>query len=171
MTTIFENKCTYTYQYYLQLKRVTLDKNFVTTCYVTLTIVFALGVLTLVQGWYPFTIAAAAAMIFVLYRLIGTPIRLASFAEKKNRQIHGRDIETENYFYDDHLLAANILSKSKTTIRYEEVRSLTQSKDLLIIGMDKGLVLLIDKNGFSKGKKEDFVTFIKEKCVNAEVKI
>ena len=33
MTTIFENQCTYTYEYYLQLKRATLDKSFGNTCY------------------------------------------------------------------------------------------------------------------------------------------
>lgn len=171
MTTIFENQCTYTYEYYLQLKRATLDKSFVNTCYGALVIITALGVLTVVKSWYTFTIAAVAALIFVLYRLIGTPIRLASFAAKKNRQVHGRDIETTNHFYEDHLLAVNTLSQSKTNIKYEEVCSLVQSRDLFIIGMEQGLVLLIDKNGFSKGTGEEFLIFMREKCVNAEVKI
>lgn len=171
MTTIFENQCTYTYQHYLQLKRATLNKSFVNTCYAALIIVFALGVLTVVKGWYPFTYVAIAGLVFVLYRLIGTPVRLASFAARKNRQVHGRDIETRNDFYEDHLLAINTLSQSKTNINYEEIRSVMQSKDLFIIGMEQGLVLLIDKNGFSKGTREEFVKFIRKKCVNAEVKI
>ena len=171
MTTIFENKCTYTYQYYLQLKRATLDKSFVYTGYAVLAVTIALGVLAVAKGWYPFAMAAAAAMVFVLYRLVGTPIRLASFAAKKNRQIHGRDIETANYFYEDHLLAVNTLSQAKTDIKYEEVRVLNQSRDLFLIGMEQGLVLLIDKNGFTKGAREEFVAFMREKCVNAEVKI
>ncbi|MEY8295704.1 MAG: YcxB family protein [Emergencia timonensis] len=171
MTTIFENQCTYTYEYYLQLKRATLDKSFVNTCYSALVIITALGVLTVVKNWYTFTIAAVVALIFVLYRLIGTPIRLASFAAKKNRQVHGRDIETINHFYEDHLLAVNTLSQGKTNIKYEEVKTLMQSKNLFIIGMDKGLVLLIDKDGFLKGTVEEFLIFMKEKCVNAEVKI
>lgn len=171
MTTLFENKCIYTYQYYLQLKRTTLNKSFVNTCYAALIIVIAAGILTVMKGWYPFTAVAAAAFLFVLYRLVGTPVRLASFAARKNRQVHGRDIETINNFYEDHILAVNTLSQSRTNIKYREIRSLMQSKDLFIIAMDKGLVLLIDKNGFLKGTKEEFVTFMREKCVNAEVKI
>ena len=171
MTTLFENKCTYTYQYYLQLKRTTLNKSFVNTCYAALIIVIAAGILTVMKGWYPFTAVAAAAFLFVVYRLVGTPVRLASFAARKNRQVHGRDIETINNFYEDHILAVNTLSQSRTNIKYREIRSLMQSKDLFIIAMDKGLVLLIDKNGFLKGTKEEFVTFMREKCVTAEVKI
>ncbi len=52
-------------------------------------------------------------------------------------------------------MAVNTLSRGKTNIKYEEVRTLMQSKNLFIIGMDKG-VLLIDKNGFLKGTVEDF---------------
>lgn len=54
-------------------------------------------------------------------------------------------------------MAVNTLSRGKTNIKYEEVRTLMQSKNLFIIGMDKGLVLLIDKNGFLKGTVEDFL--------------
>lgn len=80
-------------------------------------------------------------------------------------------METVNRFYEDHVLAVNTLSKTKTSIEYEQVRQLLTTKDLYIIGMDKGLVLLIDRNGFTLGTAEDFETFIKEKCVNAEVRL
>lgn len=171
MTTIFENKCTYTYEFYLQLKRKTMEKSFVNTCYAAMLIVIALGILTIAKGWYTFTIVAVAALLFVLYRLIGTPIRLAAFAARKNREIHGKDVETVNNFYEDHVLAINALTMNKTNIPYEEVKRLLQTKDLFIIGMDKGLVLLLDKNGFEKGSKEEFVNFMKEKCVHAEVNL
>ena len=60
-------------------------------------------------------------------------------------------------------MAVNTLSRGKTNIKYEEVRTLMQSKNLFIIGMDKGPLLLIDKNGFLKGTVEDFLIFMKEK--------
>ena len=37
--------------------------------------------------------------------------------------------------------------------------------------MENKFVILIDKNGFTKGAKEDFLEFIKEQCVNAEVQL
>lgn len=172
MNTIFENKCTYTYHYYLQLKKKTMDKSFVNTCRVALVITLALLGLCVAKNWWSLTIAAACAVLFVLYRLFGTPIRLASFAASKNRELHGgQDVDTVNNFYEDHLLAVNVQTLNKTNIKYTEVRSLLETKDLYIIGMDKGLVLLIDKSGFSKGSREDFVEFMKEKCINAEVNI
>lgn len=171
MTTIFENKCTYTYEFYLQLKRRTMEKSFINTCYVALFLVAAFGLLTIVKGWYTFTFVAVLALLFVLYRLIGTPIRLASFAARKNREIHGRDVETVNNFYGDHILAINTLTQNKTNIPYGEVKRLLETKDLFIVGMDKGLVLLLDKHGFQKGTKEEFIEFMKEKCENAEVNL
>ena len=100
MTTIFENQCTYTYEYYLQLEAgdfgQELCKHMLQRSSHHYRSGCANGGEKLV---YLFTIAAVVALIFVLYRLIGTPIRLASFAAKKNRQVHGRDIETINHFY------------------------------------------------------------------------
>lgn len=172
MKTIFENKCTYTYQYYLQLKKKTMDKDFVTTCYVALALAVCLMFFFLYKGWMSCVIAAIVGVVFVLYRLVGTPMRLASFAARKNREIHGgKDVETQNNFYEDHLLAINAFTMNRTNIKYVDILSLLETKDLYIIGMDKGLVLMLDKNGFTKGTREEFVEFMKEKCINAEVNI
>ncbi|MGN0659717.1 MAG: YcxB family protein [Emergencia sp.] len=171
MKTYFENRCTYTYSCYLQLKRKTMDRSFVRTCYGALAVTLALTVLAFAMKWSFFGVVAIAADLFVLYRLIGTPVRLASFSAAKNREIHGQDVETVNRFYEDHVLAVNVLTGSKTEIPYTEVRQLLSTKDLFIIGMEQGLVLMIDKNGFTQGTAEEFRTFITEKCINAEVKL
>lgn len=171
MNIFFENHCTYTYNYYLQLKRKTMDKGFMTTGYVFLCIVTAVGVFGFIKGWNVLGLTMVAAALFFLYRLFVTPMRLAAFASRENRKLHGKDVETVNKFFDDHILATNKLTASKTNIQYVDIKGLLETKDLYIIGMEKGLVLLIDKHGFSTGNAEDFVAFMKEKCVNAEVQI
>lgn len=172
MKTIFENECTYTYQVYLQLKRKTMDRAFVQTAYWVIAIFAAIIAFSLYKGWFALILFCAPVLLFALYRLFWTPIRLALFAHRKNREIHnGKDVVTVNNFYDDHVLAINALTKNKTNIKYVDVQRVLQTIDLYIIEMERGLVLLIDKKGFTKGTKEEFVEFIKEKCVNAEVKI
>ncbi|MEE0514614.1 MAG: YcxB family protein [Emergencia sp.] len=171
MKLIFENHCTYTYEYYLQLKRKTMDRGAQNTGYVFLVIFAVLFAVCMIKGWYAFSLAPLVAVAFLIYRLFLMPVILARFSARKNREVHGKDVETVNRFYEDHVLAVNTLSKTKTSIEYEQVRQLLTTKDLYIIGMDKGLVLLIDRNGFTLGTAEDFETFIKEKCVNAEVRL
>lgn len=171
MNTYFENNCTYTYRYYLQLKRKTMDKGFMTTGYVFLAVAVCAGAFGLYKGWTPLWATMIALIAFLLYRLFVTPMRLAAFAARKNRELHGKDVETVNSFYEDHVLAVNKLTKNKTNIKYEQVKQLLTTKDLYIIGMEQGLVLLIDKHGFTKGTEADFVTFMKEKCTGAEVQL
>lgn len=171
MNIFFENNCTYTYDYYLQLKRKTMDKGFMTTGYVFLCIVTAVGVFGFIKGWNVLGLTMTAAALFFLYRLFVTPMRLAAFASRQNRKLHGKDVETVNQFFDDHILAVNKLTGNKTNIKYTEIRKLLQTKNLFIIGMEQGLVLLIDKDGFTEGSCGDFVSFMKERCVNAEVQL
>ncbi|MGF6375530.1 hypothetical protein M2140_000579 [Clostridiales Family XIII bacterium PM5-7] len=165
----FENQCVYTYDHFLQLKRKTMDKGFNLTCYVFIAIAIAFGVFSAMNHWYKFSLIAIALFAFALYRLISTPIRLARFSTRKNREVHGKDLETVNVFYEDHVEATNKFSKGKTSIAYSDVESFLETKSLYIIGMNGGLVLLVDKEGFTTGTKEAFVTFMKEKCVNAGV--
>lgn len=172
MKTIFENECTYTYQVYLQLKRKTMDKAFVHTAYWIIGILTVILAFCIYKGWMIALLFGGPVLLFTLYRLLWTPIRLAVFAHRKNREIHnGKDVVTVNNFYDDHVLAINALTKNKTNIKYEDVLKLLETRDTYIMEMERGLVLIMDKNGFKKGTKEDFVEFLKEKCVNAEVKI
>lgn len=171
MELIFENHCTYTYKYYLQLKRKTMDRGAQNTGYVFLVIFAVLFAVCMLKGWYAFSLAPSVAVAFLIYRLFLMPVILARFSARKNREIHGKDVETVNRFYEDHVLAVNTLSKTRTSIEYEQVRQLLSTQDLYIIGMDKGLVLLIDRHGFTFGTAEDFENFLREKCVNAEVKL
>lgn len=172
METIFENKCTYTYKYYLQLRRKTMDRNFMVTGWVLTAIFISLAVLCTTMKWYGALVFVIAVLLFLLYRVIGTPMRLALYSARKNREVHGgRDIETEVLFYEEHFLALNKFSKGKTNIKYVDVVRLLETKDLFIIEMEQKLNILIDKSGFTKGAKEEFLTFIRNKCINAEVKI
>lgn len=171
MKLFFENHCTYTYAYYLQLKRKTMDRGAQNTGYVFLAIFVVLFAVCTIKGWYAFSLAPLVAVAFLVYRLFLMPVILARFSARKNREVHGKDVETVNRFYEDHVLAVNTLSKTKTSIEYGQVQQILRTKDLYIIGMDKGLVLLIDRHGFTLGTEKDFEAFIKEKCVNAEVRL
>lgn len=172
MDTVFENKCTYTFRNFLQFKRKTLDTGFVGTGWAIIGILTALSVLAIVLKSYSVLIFTSVGIVFLLYRVVGTPIKWAKIASQKNQSVHGgRDLETDVSFYEEHLIAVNLFTTGKTNIKYVDVLKLLETKDLYIIEMEKKLAILVDKSGFTKGTEENFAEFIKERCVNAEVKI
>ncbi len=171
METIFENHCTYTFSKYHQLKR-TLLKQILVTGYVLILISLAFLIFGVYKDVGVLKGIGMLGIIFFAFRSILSPMWLAYSDTKRDRKMYkNHHMETLINFYDDHLLAVNALSGSKTNIKYADIQYVKKSSSLYIIGMEQNLVLLVDKKGFTKGTKEEFCEFIKEKCENAEVTI
>lgn len=160
METIFVNHCTYDYKKYLELKK-TLLKSILRTGYT----LCAISIVFLVLGLH-FKLGLLQAIgvlgfLFFAFRSFISPMFLAKNDVKRDQKTYqGHNMETIINFYEDHLLAVNAISGSKTKIMYDEIFNIRVSKSLFIIEMDQNLVLLVDKNGFEKGSAEEFQKFI-----------
>lgn len=169
METIFVNHCTYSYGKYHELKK-TLLKDILKTGYVLCAIsLVILGVgLYFKQGLSQGI--GILGLVFFGYRAFVSPSLMAKADVKRDKKLYnGNEMQTIINFYEDHLLAVNALSGSKTKIDYNEIYYIKNSKSIFIIGMDQNLVLLVDKKGFEKGNAEEFVKFIHDTFENAEV--
>ena len=47
---------------------------------------------------------------------------------------------------------------------YDEVKKIAESKNLYILSMKNNEFVVINKNGFTKGDRDSFITFIESKC-------
>lgn len=74
-------------------------------------------------------------------------------------------------FYQEHMMDFNEQTNGKTIIEYAQIIKVTKTKGLYLLMMRQNLILLIDKNGFVKGDKTAFETFIIEKAINAKIKL
>ena len=169
METIFVNHCTYTYSKYLELKK-TLLKDILRTGYV----ICAICLVILCVGLYfkqGFSMAiGVVGLVFFGYRAFVSPVLLAKADARRDKKTYsGNEMQTIINFYEDHLLAVNALSGSKTKIKYDDIYYIKKSKSMFIIGMDQNLVLLVDKNGFEKGSAEEFQKFVDDNFDNSEV--
>lgn len=169
METFFVNHCTYTYSKYHELKKALL-KDILHTGYVLVVIcLIILGIGIYFQQGISQAVGILG-LVFFGYRVFISPMLLAKADVKRDKKLYnGNEMQTIINFYEDHLLAVNAISGSKTKIGYDEIYYIKKTKSTFIIGMDKNLVLLVDKNGFEKGSADDFVKFIKETFENAEV--
>lgn len=66
-------------------------------------------------------------------------------------------------FYDDHILTLEKESGNKATILYENIRSVSETENLLLLAMRFGTYLMVDKRGLSC-TKEELGQLLYEKC-------
>ena len=58
----------------------------------------------------------------------------------------------------------DVTKDNDTTIPYDKIKEIHISKDLILLNDIRGVAILMDKNGFTKGDLPAFLAFIGEKC-------
>ena len=66
--------------------------------------------------------------------------------------------------------SANINTNHKKDYLFEQILSITETKNLLILKMEHPLALILDKNNLKGGSKEEVIEFLFEKCKNIKKK-
>ena len=54
---------------------------------------------------------------------------------------------------------------AKLEFDYEQIRKIKYTKNFIVLRIEKDAAILVYRNGFKKGKEEDFIKFINEKCM------
>lgn len=82
---------------------------------------------------------------------------------RQHRVLYDGVLDTRACFYDDRIVVHGIQSKAENTFQYGQVKRMRKTKLLYLIAAEGGLFILVDRNGFTKGKAEDFEAFIEQK--------
>lgn len=115
-------------------------------------------------------IIAFAGVIFSIYPFARIPF-IARKREKQLLELYDTIPECDTMFYDDCLMSVSITSKEELKLNYSKIKKVKQSKNLYLLILNNKLAVMVDKNHFEKGTCEEFEKFIKEKAVNAKIRL
>ncbi len=171
MEAIFINRLAQTKENLLEMN-MSYDKVKRITVQVIIAVIFvALGVLYfLIDLVLPGILMLALAVVFPF--LLTLKLRLHCKNSVKQQMIlYNKVVEGETSFYDEELKSVSEAGKTEITLEYSKIKKVKQSKNLYLLVLDKRLVVMVDKNRFEKGTAADFEEFIKQKAVNAKIKL
>lgn len=115
-------------------------------------------------------IIAVLGVTFAFYPYIRIYI-IANKNEKQLLELYGTIPEAENSFFEDYLLSVSLTNKAELKLDYNKIIKVKQSRNMYLLILNKKLVVMVEKNNFEKGTCEEFEKFIKEKAVNAKIRL
>jgi hypothetical protein len=89
---------------------------------------------------------------------------------KRYNELHHAEIDSELHFFEDSIFSTSPQTKAESTILYPQIKKVLRSKNLYIIRLGAQLVLLVKKDGFTKGGCADFELLMRQKATNAKIK-
>ena len=136
-------------------------------------------------GLYPFKAAIANGEFFstgigAVLAILGVFITLyptfriyflANKREKILLEMYDTVPENVIMFYQEKIMTESLTNKAESTVEYSKIKKIKQSKNMYLLILNRDLVLMVNKNNFEKGSCEEFEKFIKEKAINAKIKL
>lgn len=174
MENIFENTCLYTRENLLTVTQKTL-KTKIKVIYVTMAVLcLALGIFAIIRFNHHlvitiFGIALILEGIFAAIKIMRMPYKLSQQTFDRNTTIYHEVAKLEVSFHDKDFCAHNKSTGKSSTYDYIHVIRVTETKTLILLSLPHDLCIPIDKSGFTKGNSNDFVDFIAQKCVFAQI--
>ena len=107
-----------------------------------------------------FALLAIALLILVNW----LPYQWAKKRYQEEEQQYGEPVTLQTSFQEDALTVRVAQNEKTVTLSYEQVEKLKRLDHIYILKMRDGSILLLDREGFTKGDAAAFVSFIKEKC-------
>jgi len=122
---------------------------------------------------YNYIVSVLIALVGVLFSAY-PHIRIYIIAKRREKiffELYGKIPEGQTHFFNDHIFSFSETDKAELNIEYEKIKKVKQSKNLYLLILNKKIVIFINKSRFEKGTCEEFEKFIKEKALNAKIKL
>lgn len=174
MEPLFINKLSHTKKIYIEMNKRYSGLSRTLISLLLFAVYFSLG---LFMYFYFYEIISAVILIAISIALLCYPTaRFYIIARKREKQfleLYDGVPECETYFFDDGIksVSATQNSSDELNLSYEKIINVKQSKNLYLLILSKKIVVIVDKNRFEKGTCEEFEKFIKEKAVNAKIRL
>lgn len=168
-----EFKCSYIldlerYNEFIKGYRATRTKNYILKIFVLIWLI-----IEIMQRDYLFVRETLLVVFIMLFVLIIVNI----ISGKKNLQYkrlvsqnNGVPITNEVTIDETGIHVVNIDTNNKQDYLFEQILSITETKNLLILKMEYGLGLILNKNNLEGGSREEVIEFLFEKCKNIKNK-
>lgn len=172
MEPLFINKFRHTKESYIEMN---MKYSQFTRIFFGIIFFAALGVLS-VFGYFILcdllytVVFAVLAVGFAFYPTVRIYL-LARKREKVLLEMYGVIPENIIMFSDENIMATSLTNKAETKLEYSRIKRIKQSRNMYLLILSKGVVLMVDKMSFEKGNCEEFEKFIKEKAINAKIRL
>lgn len=170
MEALLVNKCAYNKENLTEMVKAT--RKFATT--VLLVCVVILILLSGVYAFYLYDLLMAGltlffAALFGVYEVL-VPTAGVKKVLKRYQELYHTEVESELFFCEDSILNTSPQTKGESTIIYSQIKKVLRTKNLYIIRIGAQLVLIVHKDGFSKGGCADFEVLMRQKATQAKIK-
>lgn len=122
---------------------------------------------------YDLVYTVVFAIIGIAFTLYPT-VRIYLLARKREKillEMYGVIPENEIMFYEENIMTTSLTNKAESKLDYSKIKKIKQSKNMYLLILSQGVVLMVKKDGFEKGSCIEFEKFIKEKATNAKIKL
>ncbi len=168
MEALLVNRCVFSKENLLEMTKA-IRKSSSIALIVCSVILFAVSILN-------FTVKANVTTGFVMLVLavffgvfdLWLPGYTANSMYKRYQMIYHKEISSELQFFDDSILSLGEQAKAESRMSYVKVTRVLRTKNLYVIRLSAQLVLLVDKNGFTKGDCAGFEALMKQKATKAK---
>ena len=83
---------------------------------------------------------------------------------KRDSEVHGKEISVETIVTNEYI--QNTASTGAVNkLEYDKIRNSVQTKNLILLRSKANLIYIFRKDTFTKGNKEDFISFLNGKGV------
>lgn len=159
----FKNTCIQNARHLTELARATAGKKLALIGILPAVIIIA-GIVIIIREGFGITAGLFLIAAFtVITVMISAPRRVANETSKRNRKQYGQDISVTLTFLEEEVKAHNHQQNVDASIPYEEIVKITETRSLYLLVLKRGMALMVQKDGFTFGKAEDFLPFIREK--------
>ncbi|MCH5278225.1 MAG: hypothetical protein J1E60_00355 [Christensenellaceae bacterium] len=111
-------------------------------------------------------------ILYALHMFVFRSMLIARREAKRDLVIYNaKDPEKWIYYTEDCIIFVNQYNGGIEKFKYEQIRKLSETKDLFKIWLPQNLFLVAHKGGFVKGTPLEFIEFIKRKAPKAKIKL
>lgn len=90
---------------------------------------------------------------------------------KRDNELYHTTVKTNIKFYSEYIIGLNCQTNGETKTEYSQIVKIKETNHLFLLYLRANLVILVDKNGFTKGNAEEFRQYISQSVPNAKMKL
>lgn len=170
MEALLVNKCAFNKENLTEMVKTTrkASRIVITVCVVVFLLLAAVNYFLLYDVFMTIIMLFCAAFFGVFEALVpGISVKKIL---KRYDELYHTEIVSELHFFEDSIFSTCPQTKAESTILYPQIKKVLRSKNLYIIRLGAQLVLLVKKDGFTKGGCADFELMMRQKATKAKIK-
>ncbi|HEX2937395.1 MAG TPA: YcxB family protein [Ruminiclostridium sp.] len=171
MEPLIENKCKHSKANLLEMAKGSRSTVHIIICIAIIIYCIGTAICCILRNCFPGILVSFLLTAFFAFLYLFLPYKNVNKMIKRCYELYHAEVESNLCFFEDYILNVNKQTNGETKTDYNQIIKVSQTKNLYLMNLREQIVILVDKNGFVKGNKDDFKRLIKEKAVHAKIRL